>query len=82
MTTAEITMRMVGQLTESEMLAVQKQIKQILAKREDRKAPPRMQKYDEARFAKMVDASMAQYRRGEVFSWDEIKKATHEKYGL
>lgn len=75
MTTAEVTISMVNRLTEPEMLEVQKYIKRIFAFRGN--GAGTLKRYNEREFVDLIDESIEQSKKGDVYSWADIRRVVH-----
>ncbi len=78
MTAAELTLA-IGKLSASERLSVQRFIDKLLEKRKTKYALPPI---SESEFLEQLDESEADIKAGRVYTWDQIKTATKERYGL
>lgn len=77
MTTAEATISMVNRLTESEMLEVQEYIERIFAFRKDEAR--KLKEYSEQEFVDLIDESINQSKKGDVYSWADIRRVARGK---
>ena len=80
MTTAESTISMVNQLTKPEMLSVQKYIKHLILLRKSNN--PKLKKYTEDEFVQLIDDSIKQSQKGDVYSWADVRKEVSSKHAL
>ena len=83
MTTAEATaISMVDRLSEAEMRRVQKHIEHTLKKRKLQQKRVELKKYTKEEFLALIDESIEQSKRGEGYTWEEVRRMTREKYGF
>lgn len=73
---------MVDRLSEAEMRRVQKHIERTLKKRKLQQKRVELKKYTKEEFLALIDESIEQGKRGEVYTWEEIRRMTREKYGF
>lgn len=72
---------MVNRLSEPELLKVQNYIKRTFSKRKNRVAPT-MKTYTKEEFLQLVDDAEKDIETGKVYSWEEVREQTRQKYGF